>query len=53
MYKYRKYLKPYKIIKKFPLYSKIFNKSLRSIIYPEVIKLVKNKTNETLKKKRI
>tara|TARA_B100000787_G_C16197979_1_gene302399 strand:+ start:588 stop:2195 length:1608 start_codon:yes stop_codon:yes gene_type:complete len=50
MYKFRVFLKPYKIIKKFPLYSKIYNKSLKSKIEPEVIKLVKKKSNEILKK---
>ena len=41
MYKFQQFLKPYKIIKKFPLYTKFNNKRLKSKIEPEVIKLVK------------
>lgn len=53
MYKFQQFLKPYKIIKKFPLYTKFNNKSLKSKIEPEVIKLVKKKSNKILKENEL
>lgn len=53
MYKFQKFLKPFKTIKEFPLYTKINNKSLKSKIEPEVIRLVKKKSNKILKEKEL
>jgi hypothetical protein len=53
MYKFQRFFKPFKTIKKYPLYTKFNNKSLKSKIEPEVIRLVKKKSNKILKEKEL